>query len=61
MHLSPISKLGYLSFKPTLKQRSLQRASAKATSLFSIFFHILCAVSSGVEIWTPLLTAPATL
>ena len=44
---------------PTLNQRRLQRSSAKATPLFSIVFHILCAESSGVEIQFPLPTAPA--
>ena len=45
--------------QPTLKQRRLQQCTAKATPLFSIFFHILCEVSSGVEVWPPLPTTPA--
>ena len=47
--------------KPTLKQRRLQRCTAKATPVFSIFFPILCAVTSVVEIRPPLPTVQGTL
>ena len=49
--------------KPTLKQRRLQRCTAKATPVFSIFFFspILCAVTSVVEIRPPLPTVQGTL
>ncbi|KAH3797061.1 hypothetical protein DPMN_150636 [Dreissena polymorpha] len=36
--------------KPTLNQRWLQRCTALATPVFSIFFPILCAVTSVAEI-----------
>ena len=63
MEASPLNQrsLPLATVKPTLKQRRLQRCTAKTTPVFSIVFPILCAVTSVVEIRPPLPTVQGTL